>query len=96
MRARVSDNNDRRYAGGSSQYFLITPKLLTGLKYAPGMKVHCIASGEWLPENATGKEMDFASLAGIRRKVWESRRQGVGTGAGGLQGGSTLVSRVGA
>jgi chromosome segregation ATPase len=28
-----------------SQYFLITPKLLPGLKYHPYMKVHCVTSG---------------------------------------------------
>lgn len=36
---------------GGSQYFLITPKLLTGLKFHPNMKVHCIASGEYMPED---------------------------------------------
>jgi len=41
----------------TSQYFLITPKLLAGLKYSPGMKVHCIASGAYMPKN--GKELDF-------------------------------------
>ena len=30
----------------TSQYFLITPKLLTGLKFHPKMKVHVINSGE--------------------------------------------------
>lgn len=42
---------DGQHAGGRlSQYFLITPKLLTGLKYSPGMTVHCIASGEFMPD----------------------------------------------
>jgi len=44
----------------SSQYFLITPKLLTGLKYVSGMKIHCIASGEFMPKD--GKELDFKAL----------------------------------
>jgi len=44
----------------SSQYFLITPKLLNGLKYVSGMKMHCIASGEFMPEN--GKDLDFKAL----------------------------------
>jgi hypothetical protein len=35
----------------TSQYFLITPKLLRGLKYDPRMKVLCIASGEYMPED---------------------------------------------
>lgn len=29
------------------QYFLITPKLLTGLDYHPKMKVLCINNGDW-------------------------------------------------
>ena len=35
---------------GGSQYFLITPKLLHDLRYERGMKVLCIASGEFMPE----------------------------------------------
>ncbi|KAI7820212.1 hypothetical protein BX661DRAFT_189383 [Kickxella alabastrina] len=35
---------------GSSQYFLITPKLLPDLSYHPLMKVLCIFNGEWQPE----------------------------------------------
>lgn len=45
----------------TSQYFLITPKLLNGLKYHPHMKVHCIASGEFMPEDH--RELDFGMLA---------------------------------
>ena len=45
----------------TSQYFLITPKLLSGLRYHPNMKVHCIASGEYMPANPL--ELDFAMLA---------------------------------
>lgn len=37
--------------GGGSQYFLITPKLLHGLRYEKGMRVLCIASGEYMPED---------------------------------------------
>ncbi|GMF05253.1 unnamed protein product [Ambrosiozyma monospora] len=36
-------------ARGSSQYFLITPKLLTGLHYGDGMTVHCILCGKYAP-----------------------------------------------
>ncbi|RKP32821.1 P-loop containing nucleoside triphosphate hydrolase protein [Metschnikowia bicuspidata] len=32
----------------SSQYFLVTPKLLTGLYYHPDMAVHCIFTGPYL------------------------------------------------
>jgi hypothetical protein len=45
----------------TSQYFLITPKLLNGLNYHPNMKVHCIASGEYMPSNH--RELDFGVLA---------------------------------
>jgi chromosome segregation ATPase len=45
----------------TSQYFLITPKLLNDLKYHPNMKVHCIASGEFMPEDH--RELDFGMLA---------------------------------
>ncbi|KAJ6095329.1 hypothetical protein N7486_006075 [Penicillium sp. IBT 16267x] len=39
--------------GGGGQYFLITPKLLSGLSYKPGMRVLCIYSGEHMPESGT-------------------------------------------
>ena len=45
----------------ASQYFLITPKLLNGLRYHPKMKVHCIASGEYMLEDH--RELDFGMLA---------------------------------
>ena len=34
----------------SGQYFLITPKLLTGLNYDERMKILCANNGEWIPE----------------------------------------------
>ena len=34
---------------GASQYFLITPKLLTDLFYTDNMDIHCIFAGTWLP-----------------------------------------------
>ncbi|PSK33505.1 hypothetical protein B9Z65_7392 [Elsinoe australis] len=55
----------------TSQYFLITPKLLPNLKYDPRMKIHCIASGEYMPEDH--KQLDFQSLAvkalGVQRRI---------------------------
>ncbi|KAK5115109.1 hypothetical protein LTR62_001806 [Meristemomyces frigidus] len=45
----------------ASQYFLITPKLLGGLKYHRDMKVHCIASGEYMPDD--WRTLDFGRLA---------------------------------
>jgi len=35
----------------TSQYFLITPKLLSNLTYHPRMKVHTINSGDWVEED---------------------------------------------
>ncbi|KAK5175055.1 Structural maintenance of chromosomes protein 5 [Saxophila tyrrhenica] len=55
----------------TSQYFLITPKLLNGLTYHPNMKVHCIASGEYMPSDH--RELDFAALA---QKALAVRRGG--------------------
>ncbi|KAF2829786.1 P-loop containing nucleoside triphosphate hydrolase protein [Ophiobolus disseminans] len=55
----------------TSQYFLITPKLLTGLKFHPKMKVHVINSGEHVPDakEAKGWNMrDFAKVALRTRK----------------------------
>lgn len=47
----VNAANDEDDGGkGGSQYFLITPKLLHNLTYVRGMRVLCIASGEWMPE----------------------------------------------
>ncbi|KAH7122283.1 hypothetical protein B0J11DRAFT_531081 [Dendryphion nanum] len=52
----------------TSQYLLITPKLLSELKFHPKMKVHCIASGEHMPERGHEK-LDFASLAKLAIRV---------------------------
>ena len=51
----------------TSQYFLITPKLLTGLRYDKRMKVLCIASGAWMPENY--KKLDVSKIIGIKRSL---------------------------
>ncbi|CAI1712361.1 hypothetical protein SEUBUCD646_0O01270 [Saccharomyces eubayanus] len=36
-------------AENTSQYFLITPKLLTDLYYHEKMRVHCVMAGSWIP-----------------------------------------------
>lgn len=41
----------------TSQYFLITPKLLTNLHYADNMRVHCIMAGPWTPDPRKNPEM---------------------------------------
>lgn len=44
----------------SSQYFLVTPKLLTGLYYHPEMVIHCIYTGAYLdPIDQKSKSPDF-------------------------------------
>ncbi|UKZ50246.1 hypothetical protein TrVGV298_004502 [Trichoderma virens] len=51
----------------TSQYFLITPKLLTNLRYDPKMRVLCIASGEHMPEDGT--KLDFARCLRIQKTL---------------------------
>jgi structural maintenance of chromosomes protein 5 len=51
----------------TSQYFLVTPKLLPGLKYHPRMAVHCIASGEHMPSDPT--KVDLRSQAALALSV---------------------------
>ncbi|KZM21521.1 Structural maintenance of chromosomes protein 5 [Ascochyta rabiei] len=58
----------------TSQYFLITPKLLSGLKFHPKMKVHIINSGEHIPKSTTTKDewnlKDMAKVAlAVRGRV---------------------------
>jgi len=45
----------------TSQYFLITPKLLHGLKFHPRMKVHTIMSGEYMPMD--NRKLDVIKMA---------------------------------
>ncbi|KAF1916999.1 hypothetical protein BDU57DRAFT_475905 [Ampelomyces quisqualis] len=56
----------------TSQYFLVTPKLLTGLKFHPKMKVHIINSGEHIPDakeaKGTWNMREFAKIALRTRK----------------------------
>ncbi|XXH02793.1 hypothetical protein Hte_009179 [Hypoxylon texense] len=53
----------------TSQYFLITPKLLTGLRYDERMRVLCIASGEHMPSAGEAKGLDFGNLVRIQRAI---------------------------
>ena len=50
---------------GGSQYFLITPKLLHDLTYERGMRVLCIASGEYMP--ADRNRVDFNRCVDLMR-----------------------------
>jgi hypothetical protein len=50
----------------TSQYFLITPKLLNNLKFHERMSVHIILSGSDMPPNdgpESEAKLDFAKLA---------------------------------
>ncbi len=51
----------------TSQYFLVTPKLLPGLKFHPRMTVHCINSGEHVP--ADYHELNFQNLLSVALRV---------------------------
>ncbi|KAK4155132.1 SMC5-like protein [Chaetomidium leptoderma] len=52
----------------TSQYFLITPKLLSGLRYDERMRVHTIVSGEHVDRQGTAK-MNFANFVKIQRRL---------------------------
>ena len=58
------DDNAALSGSGGSQYFLITPKLLHGLRYEEGMTVLCIASGEHM---AGAEAVDFGRALEVRR-----------------------------
>lgn len=47
-----------------SQYFLVTPKLLTGLYYHPGMSIHCIFTGPFLSDRS--KNPFCGNIAGLQ------------------------------
>ncbi|GAV55429.1 hypothetical protein ZYGR_0AV00600 [Zygosaccharomyces rouxii] len=44
-------------AENTSQYFLITPKLLTDLYYHEKMRVHCVMAGPWIPDPMKRSDM---------------------------------------
>ena len=77
-------------AGERGQYFLITPKLLPNLKYSASMKVHCISSGEFMPEvkkaskrssdGPPAPEIDFPRLLEKERNRKARARQGLSSG----------------
>ncbi|KIW38457.1 uncharacterized protein PV06_09418 [Exophiala oligosperma] len=85
---------------GGSQYFLITPKLLSGLKYRRGMTVLCIVSGENMPSARVqnekggwidGPKVDFRSFLqkaqnlGHRGAAPNDRRVDSGVGLRGFE-----------
>ncbi|KAI8451764.1 hypothetical protein BY996DRAFT_6432043 [Phakopsora pachyrhizi] len=54
----------------ASQYFLITPKLLLGLRYHPMMRVLCVNNGDWLPQ---GFKLGPSLTLAKKRKMEERR-----------------------
>ncbi|KAL3473492.1 P-loop containing nucleoside triphosphate hydrolase protein [Aspergillus californicus] len=60
---------------GGGQYFLITPKLLSGLVYKPGMRVLCIVSGEHMPDDHN--LLDFGAAVKTMRAL-SGRPRGTG------------------
>ncbi|KAH6845886.1 hypothetical protein BKA58DRAFT_74342 [Alternaria rosae] len=57
----------------TSQYFLVTPKLLPGLKYHEKMKVHVINSGEHIPvAQGVQGEWNLSSMAEMALRVRRS------------------------
>lgn len=81
---------------GGSQYFLITPKLLSGLKYRRGMTVLCIVSGENMP---AAREQDEEGRWVEGRKVdfqaFVQKAKELGLGAGTPRDGRRTDSGVG-
>ncbi len=70
--------------GPGSQYFLITPKLLSGLKYKRGMRVLNIVSGEKMPAYGVGEHrVDFEAWVRRARELGLGKMMaGIGRGVG--------------
>ena len=81
-----SDNN----ASGGGQYFLITPKLLTGLVYKPGMRILCIVSGEHMPQDYS--RLDFGHAVQRLRAVTEKSSRSKGKGRALLDNNPTVAA----
>lgn len=79
--ANDDDEGDDEVGGsGGGQYFLITPKLLSGLVYKPGMRVLCIVSGEHMPQDYN--RLDFGhALQRLRAVTGRGRGKGKGRAA---------------
>ena len=83
----IACGEDGEGEGSGSQYFLITPKLLSGLKYRRGMRVLCIVSGENMPPAEADSKVDFgawvdkARALGLGRKTERRVDSGVHLGS---------------
>ena len=74
----TNDGDNDVGGSGGGQYFLITPKLLTGLVYKPGMRVLCIVSGEHMPQDYS--RLDFSHAVQRLRAVAEASSRSKGKG----------------
>jgi chromosome segregation ATPase len=72
----TDENGNPVGGGGGGQYFLITPKLLSGLSYKPGMRVLCIYSGEHMPEEYA--KLDFGRAVRKMRAINEKSQMAKG------------------
>lgn len=80
---------------GGSQYFLITPKLLSGLKYRRGMTVLCIVSGENMPAaGAQDDEGNWVDGPKVDFREFVKQAQQLGYGHMGLDNGRRVDSDV--
>jgi structural maintenance of chromosomes protein 5 len=84
----IACGEDGGQAGAGSQYFLITPKLLGGLKYKRGMRVLNIVSGEKMPPYGEGgNKVDFGAWVKRARELGLGKMMGgIACGAGGSGG----------
>jgi structural maintenance of chromosomes protein 5 len=83
--------------GPGSQYFLITPKLLSGLKYKRGMRVLNIVSGEKMPAYGVGQyKVDFEAWVMRARELGLSKMMGRIGGVVGEDVGSSFAASDGA
>lgn len=76
--ATTNESDNRVGGSGGGQYFLITPKLLTGLVYKPGMRILCIVSGEHMPQDYS--RLDFGHAVQRLRAVTEKSSRSKGKG----------------
>lgn len=72
----TDENGNPVGGGGGGQYFLITPKLLSGLSYKPGMRVLCIYSGEHMPEEYA--KLDFGRAVHKMKAINEQSQRAKG------------------
>lgn len=91
----IAAANEQAVAEGKasgSQYFLITPKLLSGLRYEKGMTVLCIVSGENVP--AAGQTNEAGDVLRMDMREFAIRASNLQRKYARLQGGRRVDSAV--